>query len=130
MLLHNINESIEGDKVFCGEVLVFIGGWPIMYRIQCSSWRYFLLVWFKYLEIGWNHYTYRHAVDDHKNLRKSPISIGNTWATSYCPNCVFSFLIWMTEVDILLATNNIYGHEPMETLEFWNNLVKESMNNT
>ena len=26
-------------------------------------------VWFRYLDIFWNHYTYQHYVDDHNNCR-------------------------------------------------------------
>jgi Transposase IS4 len=36
---------------------------------------------FKYMEPFENHYLYRHAVDDHNNLRHSDISIEETWVT-------------------------------------------------
>ena len=85
---------------------------------------------FKYPEIFWNHYTYQNDVDDHNNLRQSPISIEKTWVTSYYPNRFFVFLIGVIEVNILLALTNIYGHELMETLEFQKKLSKELVNNT
>ena len=72
----------------------------------------------KYPEIVRNHYICRHAVDDRKNRRQSPVSIEKTCTISYWPNPVFAFLLAVTEVNILLALTNIYGHKPMETLEF------------
>ena len=79
---------------------------------------------FKYPNIIWNQYTYQNYVDDHNNCPKSTISIENTWDISYWINRVFALLIGKTEVNILLALTNIYGHEPMETHEFWKKLSK------
>jgi hypothetical protein len=36
---------------------------------------------FKYTECFDNHFLYRHAVDDHNNLRHSDISLEETWST-------------------------------------------------
>ena len=70
---------------------------------------------FKYPEIVWNNCTYQHAIENHSNHQQSPISIGKTCPTSYCPNRVFAFLIGVIEVNMFLALTNIYGHELMET---------------
>jgi hypothetical protein len=36
---------------------------------------------FKYTECFYNHFLYRHAVNDHNNLRHSDISLEETWST-------------------------------------------------
>ena len=82
---------------------------------------------FNYPEIVRDRYTYRHTVDDHNNRRKSPLSIEKTWATSYWPNRVFAFLLEVIEVNLMLALTSIYGHEPMEALEFRKKPAKASL---
>ena len=59
---------------------------------------------FQYTEPFQNHFLYRHAVDDHNNLRHAVPSIEGTWTTHYWPNRVFSFLLAVTEVNAFLAT--------------------------
>jgi hypothetical protein len=54
---------------------------------------------FKYTEIIYNHFLYRHAVDDHNNKRHEPISLEVTWATQWWPNRVFAFFLAITEVN-------------------------------
>ena len=85
---------------------------------------------FNYPEVFWNHYKYRHAVDNHNNHQQSHVNIDKTWSTSYWPNRIILFLTGVTEVKLLLALTNIYGHEPMENLEFWKNVSKKLLNNT
>jgi hypothetical protein len=58
---------------------------------------------FKYIEPFDNHYRYRHAVDDHNNLRHSGISIEETWMTKRWECRVFAFILAITEVNIYLA---------------------------
>ena len=58
---------------------------------------------FKYTEPFNNHYLYRHAVDDHNNLRHAGISIEETWLTHRWENRVFAFILLITEVNIFLA---------------------------
>ena len=60
---------------------------------------------FKYKEPFANHFYYRHAVDDHNNLRHLTPSIEETWVTHRWPNRVFSFLLAVTEVNIFKAFN-------------------------
>jgi hypothetical protein len=38
---------------------------------------------FKYPEVVYNHYTYRHYFDDHKSIRHQPISLEVTWAKKW-----------------------------------------------
>ena len=87
-------------------------------------------VQFEYPEIFLNHSIYQHSVGNHNNLRQSPILIENTWATSYWPNCIFVLLIEVIEVNIVLSLTNIYGHEPIEAIEFQKKLAKALLNNT
>ena len=58
---------------------------------------------FKYMEPFYNHYKFRHAVDDHNNLRHSPISLEETWITRRWENRVFAFLLAITEVNMFLV---------------------------
>ena len=57
---------------------------------------------FIYWEPFFNHFHYRHAVDDHNGKRHSPISLEETWGTKWWPNCIFSFLVAVTEVNAKL----------------------------
>ena len=49
------------------------------------------------------HFRYRHAVDDHNNLRHAVPSIEGTWLTQRWEIRVFSFLLAVTEINIYLA---------------------------
>ena len=73
---------------------------------------------FKYPELIFNHYTFRHAVDDHNNRRQAPISIKRSWSTNWWPNRVFAFILGVTEVNVYLALVNIFNCESIEQLEF------------
>ena len=42
------------------------------------------------------HFRYRHAVDDHNNLRHALPSLEDTWRTIRWPTCVFTFLLAVT----------------------------------
>ena len=84
---------------------------------------------FKYPELVFNHYKYRHCVDDNNNRRQSPISIEKTWHTQYWPHRVFAFLLAVTEVNVNLILMNIYDTEATEQLVFRKILAKELINN-
>lgn len=60
-------------------------------------------VTFKYAEPFYNHYHYRHSVDDHNNLRHACPSIEETWQTHRWANRVFAFIISITETNTYLA---------------------------
>jgi len=49
------------------------------------------------------HFRYRHAVDDHNNLRHGLPSIEDSWNTMRWENRVFSFIVAITEVNAFLA---------------------------
>jgi Transposase IS4 len=55
---------------------------------------------FRYTEPFHNHYTFRHAVDDHNNHRHSDISLEETWVTHTWENRVFAFLLAITEINL------------------------------
>jgi hypothetical protein len=59
--------------------------------------------YFKYILPFQNHFTYRHAVDDHNNHRHQVPSIEETWKTFRWENRVFAFLLALSEVNCWLA---------------------------
>ena len=48
------------------------------------------------------HFTYRHMVDDHNNLRHSTPTLEDTWITKTWEFRVFAFLLAITEVNLYL----------------------------
>lgn len=86
-------------------------------------------VTFRYPELVYNHFKYRHAVDDHNNRRQSPIALEKTWTTSWWPNRVFTFLLAVTEINVLLCLTNMFNEEEMGTLEFRKLLAKQLIHN-
>jgi len=58
---------------------------------------------FKFTEPYSNHYRFRHAVDDHNNLRHQVPSIEGTWVTQRWPIRVLGFLLAISEVNCFLA---------------------------
>ena len=58
---------------------------------------------FKYTRpFDW-HFRYRHAVDDHNNLRHTLPSLEDTWTTQRWEIRVFTFLLAITEVNVYLT---------------------------
>ena len=79
---------------------------------------------FNYPEAVGNHFLYRHSVDDHNNKRHSPISLEVVWGTKYWPNCVFSFLLAVTEVNVNLAAQYFGGMKQVGQIKFRKLLAK------
>ena len=79
---------------------------------------------FNYPEVVGNHFLYRHSVDDHNNKQHSPISLEVVWGTKYWPNCVFSFLLAVTEVNVNLAAQYFGGMKQVGPIEFRKLLAK------
>ena len=52
------------------------------------------------------HFRYRHAVDDHNNLRHTLPSLEDTWVTQDWPVRVFTFLLAVTEVNTYLVLSS------------------------
>jgi hypothetical protein len=66
---------------------------------------------FKYTECFDNHFLYRHAVDDHNNLRHSDISLEETWSTHRWENRVFALCI-------LHTSTTLFGRQQLLFLSF------------
>ena len=49
------------------------------------------------------HFRYRHAVDDHNNLRHALPSIEDSWVTQQWETRVFSFIVAISEVNAFLC---------------------------
>jgi hypothetical protein len=70
---------------------------------------------FQYDEPFANHFRYRHAVDDHNNLRHAVPSIEGTWVTQRWPIRVFCFLLAVAEVNCYLAYKYFVWNTAEET---------------
>lgn len=81
---------------------------------------------FRYTEPYVNHFKYRHQVDDHNNLRHSPISLEMSMNTKDWKIRVFMFLMAIVEVNARLAYAffNKLDSTPNQ-LEFRQQLAKE-----
>ena len=53
-----------------------------------------------YPEVVHNYYCYRDVIDNHNSARMHPISMEETWMTTWWPNRVFCFLLAVTIVNI------------------------------
>lgn len=84
---------------------------------------------FQYPEVVYNHYKYRHLIDDHNAKRHQPISLEVTWATQTWENRVFAYLFATTEVNCNLAASFFIGESPPPVLEFRKELARELLNN-
>ncbi|KAI2509710.1 Transposase IS4 [Fragilaria crotonensis] len=84
---------------------------------------------FCYTEPYVNHFKYRHQVDDHNNLRHSPISLEMSMNTKDWKIRVFMFLMAIVEVNARLAYTffNKLDSTPNQ-LEFRQQLAKELLN--
>ena len=80
---------------------------------------------FKYTEPFYLHFRYRHAVDDHNNLRHQVPSLEETWTTCHWACRVFAFLLAVTEVNAYLTVRYfVWSEEEMMTLvEFCHKLA-------
>ena len=79
---------------------------------------------FNYPEVVGNHFLYRHSVDEYNNKQHSPISLEVVWGMKYWPNCVFSFLLAVTEVNVNLAAQYFGGMKQVGQIEFRKLLAK------
>ena len=89
---------------------------------------------FRYTECFKNHYLYRHAVDDHNNLRHKIQSIEGCWQTTRWVIRVFSFLIALSETNAFLAIRYFVWHKPFRRapitlLEFRKRLAVQLIEN-
>ena len=80
---------------------------------------------FLYTEPFFNHFKYHHQVDDHNNLRHSPISLEESLSTKDWKLRVFSFILALIEVNARLALAFFTRSNTMNQLEFRRKLAKE-----
>lgn len=80
---------------------------------------------FKYYEPFYNHLKFRHKVDDHNNLRHSPISLEASLSTKDWKIRVFTFILALVEVNARLAYAYFSGSELLNQIEFRRKLAKE-----
>lgn len=78
---------------------------------------------FKYTEPFLNHY--RHQVDDHNNLRHSPIFLEESLSTKDWNVRVFTFILALVEVNTRLAMAFFTQSTTAPQLEFHRQLAKE-----
>ena len=84
-------------------------------------------VTFKYMEPFYNHFKFRHQVDDHNNSRHSPISLETSINTKDWKNRVFTFILAVVEVNARLAYQFFATQDSISQLEFRRMLAKEMM---
>ena len=80
---------------------------------------------FKYTEPFLNHFKCRHQVDDHNNLRHSPISLEESLSTKDWNIRVFTFILALVEVNTRLAMAYFTQSTTVPQLECRRQLAKE-----
>jgi hypothetical protein len=78
-----------------------------------------------YTEPFFNHFKFRHQVDDHNNLRHSPISLEESISTKDWCVRVFTFVLALVEVNARLALAFFTRSLALSQLEFRRKLAKE-----
>ena len=96
------------------------------YRKENGDWA---TVSFQYPEVVYNHYQYRDAVDAHNSSRMDPIALEETWKTVRWPLRVFQFLLAVTEVNVRLAKQNLFGEEERSQQNFRKHFAYALINN-
>ncbi|KAI2500665.1 Transposase IS4 [Fragilaria crotonensis] len=82
---------------------------------------------FVYTEPFFNHFKFRHQVDDHNNARHSPISLEESINTKDWKIRVFTFILAVVEVNARLAHSYFSQSDTLSQLEFRRLLAKELM---
>ena len=82
---------------------------------------------FKYTEPFFNHFKFRHQVDDHNNNRHSPISLEESINTKDWKIRVFTFILAVVEVNARLAYQFFTKSDSLSQLQFRRLLAKELM---
>ena len=80
---------------------------------------------FKFTEPFLNHFKYRHQVDDHNNLRHSPISLEESLSTKDWNVRVFTFILVLVDVNTRVAMAYFTQSKTAPQLEFRRQLAKE-----
>ena len=62
-----------------------------------------------------DYFKYRHAVDDHNNLRHPTPTLEDTWVTTRCVNSVLAFVLyWNTSHESRVSVTAAPGSHPSE----------------
>ncbi len=87
--------------------------------------------WFHYVQCFFNHFRYRHVVDDHNNIRMADPCIEKSLGTMFWENRVFHFILAISEVNTWLARRTFVlpktntAHKPQTFLAFRTTLASE-----
>ena len=84
---------------------------------------------FLYPEVVSNYFGARDKVDSHNSLRMHPLSLEETWKTRRWALRVLQFLLAVTEVNVKLVMENLYGATKMSQQEFRKKFSNELINN-
>mmetsp|Transcript_15135 Transcript_15135/g.22223 ORF Transcript_15135/g.22223 Transcript_15135/m.22223 type:complete len:251 (-) Transcript_15135:59-811(-) len=85
---------------------------------------------FKYVQCFYNHFHYRHVVDDHNNFCMSEPCIEKSWVTAFWENRVFAFVLAISEVKTWLAKQYFVAAENyMALLQMRTQLASELVRN-
>jgi hypothetical protein len=82
---------------------------------------------FNYTEPFFNHFKFRHQVDDHNNNRHSPISLEESISTKDWKIRVFTFILAVIEVNARLAYQFFTQSDSLSQLQFRRLLAKQLM---
>ena len=84
---------------------------------------------FKYTETFFNHFEYCHVVDDNNHRQMQPISIEETWKTSFWSHRPFAFFLGVTTANAQYGYEYFGQHENESVLQFPQILAKEMIFN-
>ena len=85
---------------------------------------------FKYPEVVYNQYKYRHMVDDHNTRRQLPISLEESRSTRRWSNRAFAFILGVSEVNAMLAEAYFSDTPQPSMLDFRMQLARKLIHNT
>ena len=80
-----------------------------------------------YPEVVHNHFQNQHSGDDHNAKRHSPIRIEVVWVTKRWPNCVFAFLLLIT--NCFLAESYFTSRKTESMMDFRKDLARQLIEN-
>ena len=84
---------------------------------------------FKYPEIVHNHYQFRDMIENHNSLHMHPISMEETWMTTWWPNRVFCFLLTVSVVNVQNACVYFCLYPKIDALMVWKHIERDLIHN-
>ena len=134
-----LEDSTEGGKIFhifCFKendyVMKIVASWMTLDELEgphknCNSKGrdgYSLVKISKHRQPFGLHFQQLHKVEDHNNMRHSPISLDMIWATKFWMDRNFAWYLSVTEVNTALSSWQLQnGGNIMPNLYFWGQLV-------